>query len=221
MIFAYVDYAVNITKVTPDQVIFNVTSSSDDVISLLIPIIAALVGAFIAGIIAIIMARSQTRLQELSADYQQRHLDLTSTLEVFKILNNHKHRLAREIVYCAYKSDDEQVFDREPYHSAAAMVRADMDQVGVLIEDGLLDENKFLKMYWNTVLLVWRALEKDIIRERSIRKYDNYMTKFEKLSNSARKYRIDNALGSEDPDIYQGKDCVEKFNGFSLDNMLK
>src|SRR5881296_3474104 len=213
MIYALVDYAVNITKVTPDQVIFHVTSSSNDVISLLIPIIAAIVGALIAGIIAITIARSQTRLQELSADYQQRHLDLNSTLEVFKILNNHKHRLAREIVYCAYKSEDEHVFEREPYHAAAAMVRADMDQVGLLIEDGLLDENKFLKGYWNTVLLAWRALEENIIQERSIRRYDNYMKKFEELSNSARKYRIDNGLGSEDPDIYQEKDCVEKFNG--------
>jgi hypothetical protein len=169
MVYALVDYALNITKVAPDEVIVHATSTPFDWAPFLPPIIAAVVSAIIATVTALIIARSQRELQEISFGYQETQLHLTSMLDVFKILNSYRHRLAREIIYCAYrlyKNGNAEIFEKEPYHTAAAMVSADMDQVGLLIDDGLLDERMFLKAYWNTVLLTWKAPEGSINYER-------------------------------------------------------
>lgn len=89
-----------------------------------------------------------------------------------------------------------------------------MDQMGLLIDDGLLDEVMFLKAYWNTVLVSWKALEENINQERSKRTgYKSYMKNFQELKDKARRFRDDNGLGSGEPDVYQDRDCGAKFNG--------
>lgn len=208
-----VDYAFNITKVTPNGLIVNVTSNSLDIIPFLAPIVAAIIG----GIITLVVYYFQRKQQRISAEYQKKQLQLTSMLEVFKILNSDRHRLAREAVYCAYHlsqgKNHNNIFESEPYHSSAAMVRADMDQMGLLIEEGLVDEGSFLKAYWNTVLLAWKALETNIEHERKIRKdYDTYMKYFSDLKAKALTYRDVNSLGKGEVDIYQTDDCHDKIS---------
>ena len=86
-----------------------------------------------------------------------------------------------------------------------------MDQMGILIEERLVDEALFLKAYWNTVLVMWKALEKNIEEERSLRQdYPGYMKHFQALNQKAMKYRDDNKLGSGEVLIYAKDECAAK-----------
>ena len=69
------------------------------------------------------------------------------------------------------------------------MVRADMDQMGLLIHQELIDKNIFLQAYWNTVLVCWKALKDDIKREQIEREYPSYMEHFRWLNDEAMEYR--------------------------------
>lgn len=231
MIYSLVDYALNITKVNPNEVAVHV-SSPFDIVSLVASIMVPIITAVAGGVIAYLIQRSQSKqqrtisdsqseLERISAKYQLKQLELTSMLKVFEILNSHKHRQARESIFCAYylcKKGDNNIFDREPYHSTAAMVRADMDQIGLLIDDGLVDEAMFLKAYWNTVLVTWKALEKNIEHERSTRNYPAYMSGFKALNEKALEYRRANNLGSGEIFVYQNDDCAKKFDSMTVND---
>jgi hypothetical protein len=69
-----------------------------------------------------------------SVCHQKKQRELSAMLEAFKILNNNDHRRVRENVYCAFHLFQKDIFKDNPYHENAAMVRADMDQMGLLIQ---------------------------------------------------------------------------------------
>jgi hypothetical protein len=219
LLHALAVYVFNVSNITSGGFTVTATSTSFDYI---IPIVAAIISAGIGGGIAWVVHRSQSQLQKISADQQmetaenqKKQLRLSSILEAFKILNSNEHRNARESVYCAYhlyhKKNRTDIFEREPYRKNAAMVRADMDQMGMLIDEELIDKDTFLKAYWNTVLVCWKALEEDVKRERKVRKYESYMTYFSKLNDLAKEYRDYYKLGTKETYVFSDDDCDAKF----------
>jgi cellulose synthase/poly-beta-1,6-N-acetylglucosamine synthase-like glycosyltransferase len=187
---------LNITKTTPNALIANVTSDSYDFVPFLVPIITTLIGAFIT----IVVFYFQRKQQRVSAEYQEKQLNLSAMMEVFKILNNDEHRQARENVYSACKQFDQgqkEIFQNENIRKNAAMVRADFDEIGLLIQNGLVPKDMFLSAYWNTVIISWKALKDDIAKERLRRKYSMYMAFFEQLYQEAEDYAKENGMDTK------------------------
>lgn len=75
----------------------------------------------------------------------------------------------------------------------AKRVEAPFSQVCVLIEQRLLDEQTFFRLYYAVVLRSWRVLEDDIIFE-SARSGVSISEPFKKLATWAEEYRIENKL---------------------------
>jgi hypothetical protein len=68
------------------------------------------------------------------------------------------------------------------------MVRADFDQMGILLVNNLIPKDVFLGAYWHTVLLCWKALKQNIANERDVRANPSYMQYFQKLKVEAESY---------------------------------
>jgi hypothetical protein len=141
----------------------------------------------------------------LTNHYQGKRQRLYAIKEAFDILNKPEHRKAREIVYNAFKeyeSGQKDIFKSESVKPSAAMVRADLDQIGAFIHYGLIPENIFLELYWNTVLISWKALENDIKYQREKRGYSYYMHYFQQLNESAEIYWKENHPETKEIRIY-------------------
>jgi hypothetical protein len=106
-------------------------------------------------------------------------------LEIFKLLNNETHRTARENVYNANSTD---AFTAGSMKDSIAMVRADFNQVGTLLNGKLIPKQAILEEYWYTIIICWEALENHIAEERIMRRYPTYMQNFERQKNDAKLY---------------------------------
>lgn len=121
--------------------------------------------------------------------YQKKQQKFNALIEVFQLLNNEEHRQARAKVYDVYKQFSEgNVSAFKENQSTIAMVRADFDQMGTLIDNNLIPKKIFLEVYWHTILISWKALEKNIEDEIRIRANPSYMKYFKKLKDEAENY---------------------------------
>lgn len=80
------------------------------------------------------------------------------------------------------------IFHEDEIPNNAAMVRADIDELGLLVKNGLIPKDVFLSAYWNTVIISWKALKDNIAEERKRRRYPQYMSFFEELCGEADYY---------------------------------
>jgi hypothetical protein len=138
----------------------------------------------------------------ISFHYQKKRQELGAILEAFRILNNNEHRSARQLVYSAAKQYDEGMKDifknSTIIQNSAAMVRADMDQIGLLVINGLIPRDLFLSPYLNTVIICWKALKDHIEDERKERRYPRYMKYFETLYEDAERYARENNIDTKE-----------------------
>ena len=135
--------------------------------------------------------------------YQRKHQRLTAILEAFKILNTPEHRKARENVYKAYEKYEKGERDIfKAVRQDAAMVRADLDQIGMLVDKRLFPKKMFLKVYWNIVLICWKGLKDDIEQQRKNRDYPSYMYYFEKLNGMAYEHWKKKEKGTKLPKVF-------------------
>jgi hypothetical protein len=154
--------------------------------SLSVPVIASAVGIFISCI-TLYYNRRQNRLKAL--------------VEVFKLLNDEKHRAARQVVYQFHEEGkasvqdhplprfpnetQETVFIRE----CQAIVRNDFNQIGSLIENSkFVPTKEFIDTYWYIVCRCWIALKTGIDKER-LKRGNFYMKDFENLYGESNKLR--------------------------------
>jgi hypothetical protein len=71
------------------------------------------------------------------------------------------------------------------------MVRADFDQMGMLVKKGAIYKNEFLEAYGYNAYQCWEMLKDQIIYERSSvsdRKFDMYMKNYEDIAMDALQY---------------------------------
>jgi hypothetical protein len=184
--------AILVLNVTNSTSVIDVSSKPVDYFSVFTssPVIAALIGAAIT--LSIVF-------------YQRRQQQLNAILEAFKILNNDEHRQAREEVYSAFAQYDKgqkKIFENDRVRKRAAMVRADFDEIGLLVVNGLLPKEMFLDAYWNTIIISWKALRDDIDRERKRRRYPRYMTYFYLLYQEAEDFARRHDIDTEDVKPY-------------------
>jgi hypothetical protein len=72
-----------------------------------------------------------------------------------------------------------------------AMVRADFDQMGMLVKKGGIYKNEFLEAYGYNAYQCWEMLKDQIAYERSSvsdRKFDMYMKNFQDIAMDAFQY---------------------------------
>jgi len=130
----------------------------------------------------------------------------TLTLEVFKLLNDDDHRIARKLTYEVYgkfkTSNDIKVFDDESHRRFINMTANDLDHVGSLIKNSPSIKKTFFDIYADTVIICWKALEEHIKAERNKRKANFYMKFFEWLNNKAITYWRQNRHNEPLPEPY-------------------
>lgn len=105
-------------------------------------------------------------------------------------MNDEKHREARRRVHDMYKnykkSKDLNSFTSDPeLRNAVEMVRADFDQLGILLIRGSILKKAVLDAYGQTGFQCWEMLKDHIKDERSNRKFDEYMRNFETFAKEA------------------------------------
>ena len=131
---------------------------------------------------------------------------ITLTLEVFKLLNDDDHRIARKLTYEIYgkfkTSKDIKVFDDESNRRFINMAANDLDHVGSLIKNSPSIKKTFFDIYADTVIICWKALEEHIQTERNKRKANFYMKFFEWLNNEAIAYWQQNRQNEPLPEPY-------------------
>jgi hypothetical protein len=163
------------------------TNSTDNTDIIGLPKNLTSLGTLVGGIAAAV----GVPITVITSYYQKKQQRLHSMMEVFKLLNDNEHRHARFLVfqtYKEYKNGKKDAFENKAISKEISMVRADFDQIGILIENKLVPKQVFLRAYWNTVLVCWMSLKEHIHQERLRRDYPSYMTYFEKLSNDAKAY---------------------------------
>ena len=127
-------------------------------------------------------------ISAITSYYQRKQQRLNSMIEIFKLLNNEEHRKARRKVYAAYTKGEIADKVTDDLNVDISIVRADFDQVGILVENKFVPKKMLLEAYWNTVLVSWKSLEDHIQRERTRRDYPSYMKYFEGLRKDAYRY---------------------------------
>ncbi len=113
---------------------------------------------------------------------------ITAMLEVFKLLNDERHRNARREVFKMKVLNVSKDGLPADYEDNAALVRADFDQIGGLVKSGLVPKELFMLSYADTTLRVWSALKDNLMEEREKRKQPAFQELFEWLYVEAQKW---------------------------------
>ena len=74
---------------------------------------------------------------------------------------------------------------------AVGQVRGDFEMIASMIRQSLLPKSTFLEVYYELVILCWKALEPSIRVEREKRGSNRYLQEFENLAGDAEKYSRD------------------------------
>lgn len=177
------------------DIIANTYSSA----ALVFPITA--IGGIVVAIVSIITYRST-----------QRRFRLTSLIEAFRMLDNHKHREARRVLYSRDNItslsfeilelgsptkeggptiDDLLTLSKD-------IVRTDFNEIGILIHYDLLDGEIFVREFYWVILRIWQLVKEDIMNRRNDVGPPNYMEHLEEMHKMALDYARENQ-----PKVYQ------------------
>lgn len=123
--------------------------------------------------------------------YPRKQHRTSALLEVFKLLNREEARTYRMHLYRDHYHRLRNIDYLRPLDLdvMSATVRADFDQIGSLVREGLIPKTPLLRAYWATIILSWNALSDNIQQERQKRQSPSYMTNFEDLYGLAEKYK--------------------------------
>ncbi len=125
---------------------------------------------------------------EMQRQAQERLNLMTAMLEVFKLLNDERHRNARREVFRQKVLNTSKEALPADYEDNAAMVRADFDQIGALVKSGVVPKELFMQSYADTTLRVWMALKDNLMEEREKRNQPAFEELFEWLYEEAQKW---------------------------------
>src|SRR5918995_3217557 len=92
--------------------------------------------------------------------------------------------------YRKYKETcNDSIFDDELYKEYVNRTISDFNEVGALVNKGLVSTNFFLDVYWNITSRSWNASRIVILKRRISRNYDEHMINFEMLARNVEKYK--------------------------------
>jgi hypothetical protein len=145
--------------------------------------------AVIVGAASALVSTATIYYRKKQYEIAKKQYDLTALFEVFQVLNNESHRMARQAVYRRHRDIMDGKSVEQDTSQQMAMVRSDFDMIGVFVRNDLLSKEVFLNAYWDTTLVCWNALKDNIAEERKIRGNQNYMANFEYLASEAKLYK--------------------------------
>lgn len=123
--------------------------------------------------------------------YQQRLLDRDGMLKIFDLLSNEESKLHRRRAYqafCSGKFDTNGKLLDNSFLKDIEYIRTAFGQIGSLVKDKYVPKNAFLRTYSGVIIKSWKAVEKNVRRERELRKTQDYMETFEWLYCEATKH---------------------------------
>jgi hypothetical protein len=128
----------------------------------------------------------------ITYSFQNKQHKLNGLLEAFKLLNDEKHRLAREHVYTLgdkyEKEKDVGIFRSKGEKEYVEIVRADFDQLGMLVKRKSILKDSFLEAYGYNAFRCWECLEDHVLEQREIRQFPAYMRNFEYIAQESEIY---------------------------------
>lgn len=145
--------------------------------------------AVIVGAASAIISTATIYYRKKQFEVTSKQYNLNALLEVFQLLNNESHRMARQAVYKHHRDILDGKSVDQDISQQMATVRSDFDMIGVFVKNDLLSKEVFLNAYWDTTLVCWNALEDNIAEERKMRWNQNYMANFEYLASEAKLYK--------------------------------
>ncbi|EGG41078.1 Hypothetical protein Nlim_1884 [Candidatus Nitrosarchaeum limnium SFB1] len=121
--------------------------------------------------------------------YQKKEYDRKGMLRIYDILSNEPNKRIRRRLYEAYctgKIDSDGKLLDFTYNEDIEEVRTVFGEIGSLVQYGYVPKNNFLDAYAGVIIKTWKALEKNIERERQLRGTHRYMDSFESLYKDAK-----------------------------------
>ncbi|MHA2143243.1 MAG: DUF4760 domain-containing protein [Candidatus Thorarchaeota archaeon] len=149
----------------------------------------------IAGLASLIIAlfavvAASLRLQEAA---KARHLDATWLVlkELSKEDAREKRRKVNNEIYDMKKGE---LKEGSPEFEVAWDVWRLLNDVGLMIHFGMIDDRPILEQYYDSIITLWDSLEHHIIHEREERKNERYVLYFQLLNERAwrwqKKYKL-------------------------------
>lgn len=123
--------------------------------------------------------------------FHRRQLKLNGLVEAFKLMNDERHRLARRDVYLNYQThkkrggDISDFIPPENIRDSVEIVRADFDQLGILMRRGSIHKKAILDAYGLNGFQCYEMLRNHIEQERDSRHFDEYMRNFQEFAKEA------------------------------------
>lgn len=166
---------------------------------------------FIVAAIAAVVGGILTRI---SINTQKKQLEVTTLVEIFKLLSYEEQRRARGEVFQKYwsyypegreNSDKKGLMiftDDDAFKQIIKTVTGSFDQAGVFVYKRLVEPKLFFDLYAGMVTRTWYALEEDIKNEQ--KRNEEVCRWFEKLNDDAGQYFREK--GKEPPKPYRKKD---------------
>lgn len=140
------------------------------------------IAANIATVIALIFLGFEIR-----SSTKTRHLE--GAIRLFDLLDDPIARRGRRAVYSAFCKKRELTTNEIEY---AEKIRADFNDIGIMVRLGLFPKKIALKMYSDTTIRCWEALEEHIKKQRKDRGTPSFMEDFEWFYEESKKYRKKN-----------------------------
>ena len=149
----------------------------------------------IIAIIATAAAIAAAAVLAITNSFEKKKFRLSALMEVFRLLNDIKHKEARKVVYgdattASYKIlglEDNKSFD-QLMEMSETIVRSDLNEIATLIEHHIIDRKIFVEEYWWIILKAWYKIEPKIIKRRHNIGPSTYMKNFEQLKAKAEEY---------------------------------
>jgi hypothetical protein len=116
-------------------------------------------------------------------------------MEVFRLLNDIKHKEARKVVYGDATPASFEILGLENDRNldrlmemSETIVRSDLNEVATMIEHNIIDSKIFVEEYRWVILKVWYKIDPKIIKMRQDIGPSDYVKNFERLKTKAEKY---------------------------------
>ena len=165
-----------------------------DPIDILIKILSS-EATIIIAIIATAAAIAAVAVSYITHSFEKKKFRLSALMEVFRLLNDIKHKEARKVLYGDATTASYEILGLENNKSFDALmemsetiVRSDLNEIATLIEHDIIDCKIFVEEYSWIILKVWYKIEPKIIKRRHNIGPSDYMKNFEQLKTKAEEY---------------------------------
>ncbi|MGB9002533.1 MAG: hypothetical protein WCC52_01840 [Nitrosotalea sp.] len=154
---------------------------------------ALLVGAtLVIAVVTALSMRSSNKKQDKQITILEQQSNLNAMLEVFKMLNNDTHKNAESVLSLQYSGHEKNLYVGQnvngTFLTQANTVSRNYDQLGLLVERGLIPKNDYYEMFGTMTVLYHHILFVDFDNRRTARGERDYRTFFTRLAINCYEY---------------------------------